>query len=189
MKVKRTQSLSHSWKTLSKLNLTTTFKRTLRPRKSLTPDLSHLSKEQVFSSDGFDICLGYLAYELDLKQNGQKLCIYTLQGSKKLLEGVITPLERLSTTGGCIDIDLYIYMYQSWKRSSPLFLIFEQSDWNMKRLLNILIHPDAFTNLQWTEICFRDIRRQFFQLNRVIFALGYFRPSTFETVSPHLKFP
>lgn len=111
MKVKRTQSLSHSWKTLSKLNLTTTFKRTLRPRKSLTPDLSHLSKEQVFSSDGFDICLGYLAYELDLKQNGQKLCIYTLQGSKKLLEGVITPLERLSTTGGCIDIDLYIYIY------------------------------------------------------------------------------
>lgn len=98
MKVKRTQSLSHSWKTLSKLNLTTTFKRTLRPRKSLTPDLSHLSTEQVFSSDGFDICLGYLAYELDLKQNGQKLCIYTLQGSKKLLEGVITPLERLSTT-------------------------------------------------------------------------------------------
>lgn len=68
----------------------------------------------MFSSDGFDICLGYLAYELDLKQNGQKLCIYTLQGSKKLLEGVITPLERLSTTGGCIDIDLTgIYMYQS----------------------------------------------------------------------------
>lgn len=124
MKVKRTQSLSHSWKTLSKLNLTTTFKRTLGPRKSLNPDLSHLSKEQVFSSDGFDICLGYLAYELDLKQNGQKLCIYTLQGSKKLLEGVITPLERLSTTGGCIDIDLYIYMYQSWKRSSPLFAFF-----------------------------------------------------------------
>lgn len=59
----------------------------------------------------------------------------------------------------------------------------------MKRLLNILIHPDAFTNLQWTEICFRDIRRQYFQLNRVIFALGYFCPSTFETVSPHLKFP
>lgn len=115
MKVKRTQSLSHSWKTLSKLNLTTTFKRTLRPRKSLTPDLSrksltpdlsNLSTEQVFSSDGFDICLGYLAFELDLKQNGQKLCIYTLQGSKKLLEGVITPLERLSTTGGYIDLYL-----------------------------------------------------------------------------------
>lgn len=125
MKVKRTQSLSHSWKTLSKLNLTTTFKRTLRPRKSLTPDLSHLSKEQVFSSDGFDICLGYLAYELDLKQNGQKLCIYTLQGSKKLLEGVITPLERLSTTGGCIDIDLYIYIYVSkLKKIFPFFLHF-----------------------------------------------------------------
>lgn len=137
MKVKRTQSLSHSWKTLSKLNLTTTFKRTLRPRKSLTPDLSHLSKEQVFSSDGFDICLGYLAYELDLKQNGQKLCIYTLQGSKKLLEGVITPLERLSTTGGCIDIDLYIYMYQSWKRSSPLFCIFLKLEKNVNNRIGI----------------------------------------------------
>lgn len=124
MKVKRTQSLSHSWKTLSKLNLTTTFKRTLIPRKSLTPDLSHLSKEQVFSSDGFDICLGYLAYELDLKQNGQKLCIYTLQGSKKLLEGVITPLERLSTTGGCIDIDLYIYICIKVEKDLPLFFAF-----------------------------------------------------------------
>lgn len=123
MKVKRTQSLSHSWKTLSKLNLTTTFKRTLRPRKSLTPDLSHLSKEQVFSSDGFDICLGYLAFELDLKQNGQKLCIYTLQGSKKLLEGVITPLERLSTTGGCIDIDLYLYV-SKLKKIFPSFFAF-----------------------------------------------------------------
>lgn len=137
MKVKRTQSLSHSWKTLSKLNLTTIFKRTLRPRKSLTPDLSHLSKEQVFSSDGFDICLGYLAFELDLKQNGQKLCIYTLQGSKKLLEGVITPLERLSTTGGCIDIDLYIYMYQSWKRSSPLFCIFLKLEKNVNNQIGI----------------------------------------------------
>lgn len=125
MKVKRTQSLSHSWKTLSKLNLTTTFKRTLRPRKSLTPDLSHLSKEQVFSSDGFDICLGYLAYELDLKQNGQKLCIYTLQGSKKLLEGVITPLERLSTTGGCIDkILIYIYICIKVEKDLPLFFAF-----------------------------------------------------------------
>lgn len=99
MKVKRAQSLSHSWRTLSKLNLTTTFKRTLRPRKSSIPDLTHLSNEQVFCSDGFDICLGHLVYQLDLKQNGQKVCIYSLQGSKKLLEGVITPLERLSNAG------------------------------------------------------------------------------------------
>lgn len=99
MKVKRTQSLSYSWKTLKKINLRTPFKRTLRPQKLSAPDLIHLSKEQVFCSDGLDICLGYPVYELDLKQNGQKLCICSLQGSKKLLEGVITPLERLSVTG------------------------------------------------------------------------------------------
>lgn len=145
MKVKRTQSLSHSWKTLSKLNLTTTFKRTLRPRKSLTPDLSHLSKEQVFSSDGFDICLGYLAYELDLKQNGQiKLCIYTLQGSKKLLEGVITPLERLSTTGGCIDIDLYIYICIKVEKDLPLFFAFFLN-WKLY-WHQITVHWDEYSN-------------------------------------------
>ena len=56
------------------------------------------NKEQVVTSDGqgLSLCLGYPVYELDLREREVKICIFSLQRNRKLLEDVITPLESLT---------------------------------------------------------------------------------------------
>ncbi|KAK3093903.1 hypothetical protein FSP39_021642 [Pinctada imbricata] len=68
-----------------------------RKRRSLTHDPS-VRRELVVTSDdkGRLLCLGYPMYELDGRDLGINICVYSLQRNKKLLEEVITPLESLT---------------------------------------------------------------------------------------------